>query len=103
MYAMNEVTIAVLAAFTLPGLAAWLLARRHGLGVFWVSLIMGALVMLYGWFTARPALAPEVAGQHTLVIYFLLLPGFMSLVLGAILGAWQHRMGTIRGAIRGTA
>jgi hypothetical protein len=47
--------------------------------------------MLYGWVTARPTLSPEVAGMHTIVIYFLLLPAFMSLVLGAILGAWQHR------------
>ena len=98
MYTLNDLIFPVLAAFTLPGLAAWLLGRRHGLGVFWISLIAGALVMLYGWFTARPALAPEVAGQHTLVIYFLLLPGFMSLVLGAILGAWQHRMATFGGA-----
>ena len=92
MYALNDVIISVLAAFTLPGLAAWLLARRHGLGVFWASLIVGALVMIYGWVTARPDIAPETAGQHTLTIYFVLLPAFMSLVLGAILGAWQHRM-----------
>ena len=58
----------------------------------WASLIVGALVMIYGWVTARPDIAPETAGQHTLTIYFVLLPAFMSLVLGAILGAWQHRM-----------
>ena len=80
-----------LVAFTVPGILAWRLARRAGLRVVWLSLIVGALVMLYGWVTARPTLTPEVAGMHTIVIYFLLLPAFMSLVLGAILGAWQHR------------
>ncbi len=87
----QSLILASLAAFTLPGLMGWVLARRRGLQVFWGSLIFGALVMLYGWVTARPTLSPEVAGMHTIVIYFLLLPAFMSLVLGAILGAWQHR------------
>lgn len=80
-----------LVAFTLPGMLTWFLARRQGLGVFWASLVAGALVMFYGWLTARPDIAPEIAGRHTLAIYFLLLPGFMSMVLGAILGAWRHR------------
>lgn len=89
---MQDLILPTLAAFTLPGIAAWYLGRRYGLGVFWASLIVGALVMIYGWVTARPDIAPETAGQHTLTIYFVLLPAFMSLVLGAILGAWQHRM-----------
>ncbi|SFA55916.1 hypothetical protein SAMN04487972_11456 [Paracoccus halophilus] len=86
-----DLILPTLAAFTLPGIAAWYLARRHGLAVFWASLIAGALIMLYGWFTARPTLAPDVASRHTLVIYFVLLPAFMSMVFGAIVGAWQHR------------
>ena len=81
-----------LAAFTLPGIVAWYIGRRHGLGVFWASLVVGALVMVYGWITARPDIAPELASRYTLTIYFVLLPTFMSLVLGAILGAWQHRL-----------
>lgn len=91
MDVLQNLMLPSVAAFILPGLLAWFLARRHGLGVFWVSLIIGALVMLYGWITARPDIAPELAGLHTLVIYFILLPGFMSMVLGAIVGAWQHR------------
>ncbi|WP_374637407.1 hypothetical protein [Paracoccus sp. (in: a-proteobacteria)] len=81
-----------LAAFTLPGIVAWYIGRRHGLGVFWASLVVGALVMVYGWITARPDIPPELASRYTLTIYFVLLPTFMSLVLGAILGAWQHRL-----------
>ena len=89
---MQDLILPTLAAFTLPGIAAWYLGRRHGLGVFWASLVVGALVMVYGWITARPGIAPELASRYTLTIYFVLLPAFMSLVLGAILGAWQHRM-----------
>ncbi|MFO1139899.1 MAG: hypothetical protein U1E41_12585 [Paracoccus sp. (in: a-proteobacteria)] len=81
-----------LVAFTVPGILAWRLARREGLRVVWLSLIVGALVMLYGWWTANPNIAPVTAGRHTLVIYFLLLPSFLSMVLGAVLGAWQHLM-----------
>ena len=89
---MQDLILPTTAAFILPGILAWYLGRRHGLGVLWASLIVGALVMIYGWITARPDIAPEIAGQHTITIYFVLLPAFMSLVLGAILGAWQHRM-----------
>ena len=89
---MQDLILPSTAAFILPGIVAWYLGRRHGLGVFWASLIVGALVMIYGWITARPDITPEMAGRHTLTIYFVLLPAFMSLVLGAILGAWQHRM-----------
>lgn len=91
MNMLQDLILPSIAAFTVPGLLAWFLARRHGLGVFWASLIAGALVMIYGWINARPDIAPELAGQKTLLIYFILLPGFMSLVLGAIVGAWQHR------------
>lgn len=89
---MQDLMLPSLAAFILPGLLAWFLARRHGLAVFWASLIAGALVMIYGWITARPDIAPELAGRHTLTIYFILLPAFMSMVLGAIVGAWQNRL-----------
>lgn len=92
MDSLPNLILLSLAAFTLPGIAAWFLGRRHGLGVFWASLIVGALVMVYGWITARPGIAAETAGRYTLTIYFVLLPAFMSLVLGAIVGAWQHRM-----------
>ncbi len=92
MDSMLNLILLSLAAFTLPGIVAWYIGRRHGLGVFCASLVVGALVMVYGWITARPGIAPELASRYTLTIYFVLLPAFMSLVLGAILGAWQHRM-----------
>ncbi|HRM73524.1 MAG TPA: hypothetical protein PLI13_02270 [Paracoccus sp. (in: a-proteobacteria)] len=92
MDSMLNLILLSLAAFTLPGIVAWYIGRRHGLRVFWASLVVGALVMVYGWITARPGIAPELASRYTLTIYFVLLPAFMSLVLGAILGAWQHRM-----------
>ena len=92
MDSMLNLILLSLAAFTLPGIVAWYIGRRHGLRVFWASLVVGALVMVYGWITARPGIAPELASRYTLTIYFVLLPTFMSLVLGAILGAWQHRL-----------
>ncbi len=92
MDSLQDLILPTVAAFTLPGLVAWALARRHGLGVFWASLIAGAVVMVYGWLVSRPDIAADAAGQRVLLIYFVLLPGFMSLVLGAIVGAWQHRM-----------
>ncbi len=92
MSVLQDLLLPSLAAFLVPGLLAWFLARRRGLGVFWVSLVIGALVMLYGWITANPNIAPEAAGRHALTIYFILLPSFMSLVLGSIVGAWQHRL-----------
>lgn len=90
MDSLPNLILLSLVAFTLPGLVAWRLARRRGLAVFWASLALGALVMIYGWLTANPDIAAETAGRHTLVIYFVLLPGFMSMVLGAVLGAWQQ-------------
>ena len=90
MDSMLNLILLSLAAFTLPGIVAWYIGRRHGLGVFWASLVVGALVMVYGWITARPGIAPELASRYTLTIYFVLLPALLSLVLGAFLGAWQH-------------
>ncbi len=88
---MLELLLPTLAAFILPGLVSWLLSRRYGLGVVWAALIAGLIIGIFGWIKTREPQFEEAARQQAVLVYFLLLPGFVSLVTGAAIGAWQHR------------
>ena len=81
-----------LVAFTVPGILAWRLARREGLRVVWLQPDHGRAGHALRLVDRQSRYRPVTAGRHTLVIYFLLLPSFLSMVLGAVLGAWQHLM-----------
>lgn len=86
-----DVMILTLAALVVPAAVAFWLARRHGLGVLWATLIAGALLGIAGWiWTRAPALGDD-AIDRSITIYFILLPGFVSLVLGAAAGALAGR------------
>lgn len=80
-----------LAVFVLPGLLSWWLARRYGIGVLWAALIVGAILCVVGWIdTQEPRyMADAIARQ--IMIYMILLPGFVGLVLGAAIGVMGHR------------
>ncbi|MFV0293412.1 MAG: hypothetical protein ACK5II_09460 [Paracoccus sp. (in: a-proteobacteria)] len=87
---MQSLILPMIVAFVLPGLVAWLLGRRYGLGVVWAALIAGAVVGIYGWINTRTPLPQDAAREQAVLIFFMLLPGFVSLVLGGLIGAWQH-------------
>lgn len=74
-------------ALVVPGAVAFLLARRHGLAVLWATLIAGALLGIAGWIWTRAPAMGDDAIDRSITIYFVLLPGFVSLVLGAAAGA----------------
>ena len=76
-----------LTAFLLPGALAFWLGRRHGIGVLWAALIVGAIIGIAGWIVTRQPLYGEAAISRSITIYFAILPGFVGLVLGAAMGA----------------
>lgn len=75
-----------LAAFVLSGALTWWLGRRYGIGVLWGTLIVGAIIGIVGWVLTRQPLYGEAAIGRSISIYFILLPGFVGLVLGAAIG-----------------
>lgn len=88
---MNELVLIAPAAAAIAALAAWWLGRRIGLNALWIALAIGAITGLIGWFLTRTPAVGEAALHRSILIYFTLLPGFIGLVMGAIMGAWQHR------------
>lgn len=81
-----------MAAMFLPGLLAFWLAARRGIAVLWAALIAGAMLGIFGWIVTREPLFGEAAFQRHVTIYFILLPAFVSLTLGAAIGAlWGRR------------
>ncbi|MDO5706323.1 MAG: hypothetical protein Q4G49_14830 [Paracoccus sp. (in: a-proteobacteria)] len=80
------VTLAT-AAMILPGLIAWFAARRMGLGILWAALIAGVILGIAGWFITREPLFGDAEIRRSITIYFVLLPGFVGMVLGAGVGA----------------
>ncbi|MDO5630335.1 MAG: hypothetical protein Q4G22_00700 [Paracoccus sp. (in: a-proteobacteria)] len=86
---MNPGYLVTLATVSLivPGLVAWLAARRMGLGILWAALIAGAILGLAGWFITREPLLGDAEIRRSVAIYFVLLPGFVGMVLGAGAGA----------------
>ncbi|MDO5647883.1 hypothetical protein [Paracoccus sp. (in: a-proteobacteria)] len=83
-----------LTAFLVPGAVAYVAARRFGLMILWAALIAGGLLGVVGWIITREPLYGADALQRSIRIYFMLLPGFVGVVLGAVWGAlsWRARI-----------
>lgn len=79
-------------AGTLPGLLAWMGARRLGLaGLLGALAACGALAIL-GWNLTLDVLTGDDQLRRAGIIFFVVVPGVVSLILGAIAGFWDaHR------------
>ena len=89
----NMLVLLATAAFLLPTAVAFAAGRRFGIQILWAALIAGALLGIFGWIVTRDPLFGEAAMRRSITIYFVLLPGFVGLVLGAIGGAMNGRFG----------
>ena len=79
-------------AGTLPGLLAWLAARRFGLAGLMGALAACGLLAIVGWNLTRDVLTGDDQLRRAGVIFFIVVPGVVSLILGAIAGFWAaHR------------
>ena len=79
-------------AGTLPGLLAWLAARRFGLAGLLGALALCAVLAIVGWNLTLDVLTGEDQLRRSGVIFFVVVPGVVSLILGAIAGFWTaHR------------
>ena len=79
-------------AGTLPGLLAWLAARRFGLAGLMGALALCAVLAIVGWNLTLDVLTGEDQLRRSGVIFFVVVPGVVSLILGAIAGFWEaHR------------
>ncbi|MFI0395482.1 hypothetical protein [Paracoccus jiaweipingae] len=77
-------------ALSLPGILGFFAARKWGVAVVWWLLIAGAVLGVWGWLNTRePALGDDFAPRHIL-IFFVLLPGYVSVVGGAAAGVMAH-------------
>lgn len=79
-------TLGAFAALALAGVLGWLAARRGGIRVLWVVLALGAVIAVAGWLVTRQPLVGDAAIRRQIVIYFMMLPGFVGLVIGAAIG-----------------
>ncbi|MFC0340476.1 hypothetical protein [Paracoccus niistensis] len=79
-------------AGTLPGLLAWLAARRFGLVGLMGALASCGLLAIVGWNLTRDVLTGDDQLRRAGIIFFIVVPGVVSLILGAIAGFWEaHR------------
>lgn len=79
-------------AVTLPGMLAWLGARRFGLSGLMAVLGLVALMAIVGWNLTRDVLTGDDQLRRAAIIFFVVVPGLVSVVLGAIAGFWEaHR------------
>ena len=79
-------------AGTLPGLLAWLAARRFGLTGLMSALALCAVLAIVGWNLTLDVLTGDDQLRRAGVIFFIVVPGVVSLILGAIAGFWEaHR------------
>ena len=79
-------------AGTVPALLAWLAARRWGLAGLLGALAVCAVIALIGWNLTRevPPAAAQIAQAN--MIFLVIVPGLVSLILGAVAGFWDaHR------------
>lgn len=83
----SDLLILSLVALILPGVITFFLAHRYGLAVLWAALIAGAILGIVGWIWTRTPVLGDDAISRSITIYFIMLPGFVSLVLGAAAGA----------------
>ena len=79
-------------AGTLPGLVAWLAARRFGLAGLMGALAFCAVLAIVGWNLTLDVLTGDDQLRRAGIIFFIVVPGVVSLILGAIAGFWDaHR------------
>jgi len=79
-------------AGTLPGLLAWLAARRFGLAGLMGALAVCGLLAIVGWNLSQDVLTGDDQLRRAGIIFFIVVPGVVSLILGAIAGFWDaHR------------
>jgi|GEM_PF-5547541 len=79
-------------AVTLPGMLAWLGARRFGLAGLMAVLGLCAVLAIIGWNLTRDVLTGDDQLRRAGIIFFVVVPGMVSVVLGAIAGFWEaHR------------
>ena len=79
-------------AGTLPGLLAWLAARRFGLSGLMGALAACGLLAIVGWNLTQDVLTGDDQLRRAGIIFFVVVPGIVSLILGAIAGFWEaHR------------
>ena len=76
-------------AATLPGLLAWLGARRFGLAGLMAVLGLCGLLAVVGWNLTRDVLTGDDQLRRAGIIFFVVVPGIVSVVLGAIAGFWD--------------
>ncbi|MBV0890691.1 hypothetical protein KTN05_02350 [Paracoccus sp. Z118] len=76
-------------AVTLPGLLAWLAARRFGLSGLMGVLVICAVAAVAGWSLTRDVLTGDPHLRRSGMIFFVIVPGLVSLVLGAVAGFWE--------------
>lgn len=76
-------------AGTLPGLLAWLAARRFGLAGLLGALALCAVLAVVGWNLTLDVLTGDDQLRRAGVIFFVVVPGVVSLILGAIAGFWH--------------
>ncbi|MFV0410000.1 MAG: hypothetical protein ACK5LJ_10000 [Paracoccus sp. (in: a-proteobacteria)] len=86
---MSSLILPTLAAFLLPGLTGWFAGRRFGIRALWTVLAAGAVLAIWGWLNTRTPLAHDAARDQAVLIFFILLPGVVSLITGTLIGAWQ--------------
>ncbi len=82
---------ALFAAFaaTLPGLAAWLAGRRYGLAGLLGALALVAIIAVPSWIITREVLTGDSQVRRAGMIFFVIVPGIVSLILGAVFGFWE--------------
>jgi hypothetical protein len=75
-------------AGTVPGFLAWLLARRYGLRGLLGALALCAVLGIVGWNLTREVLAEAAMTRQAGAIFYVVVPGVVSLILGAVAGFW---------------
>lgn len=76
-------------AVTIPGFLAWAAARRFGLSGLMGALVICGVGAIVGWLLTRDVLTGDPHLRRSGMIFFVIVPGFVSLVLGAVAGFWE--------------
>ncbi|MDO5369892.1 hypothetical protein [Paracoccus sp. (in: a-proteobacteria)] len=79
-------------AVTLPGMLAWASGRRFGLAGLIAVMILVGVMAIVGWNLTLEVLTGDDQLRRSSIIFFVVVPGIVSVVLGAIAGFWEaHR------------
>ena len=84
----SDFALAAALAGTLPGLAAWLAARRWGLAGLMGALLVCAIAAFVGWHLTRQPLGGQASTKQAGLVFLVALPASVSLVMGAVFGFW---------------